>query len=104
MIPSVRNRKVQMYERFEKVKCIPVLFVLIYLVIILYITLFCRSSGLLRSCKLEPFYSYIVWYRSGFVWNRQLLFNIALFVPLGYFLINALQRWNKKNRNAVGWN
>ena len=78
----------------EKEKYIPVLFVLIYLVIILYITLFCRSSGLLRSCKLEPFYSYIVWYRSGVVWNRQLLFNIALFVPFGYFLVNALQSWN----------
>ena len=39
-------------------KFIPVLFLIIYLLFIFYITLYTRSFSLVQSSRLEPFWSY----------------------------------------------
>ncbi len=87
--------------KLGKDKTTPLILVVVYLLIIVYITLLSRSSSLLRLCKLEPFWSYIEWYRGSAVWNSQILFNIALFVPLGYFLIDVLQNWSLKRAEII---
>lgn len=74
----------------------PLLFLTVYILIVLYITLFSRSFSLVHVCKLELFWSYVAWYRGNGGMNGQILFNIALFVPLGYFLFGVLQGRNCK--------
>ena len=78
----------------QHIKYSSLLVLTVYILFVLYITLFSRSSGLIRTCKLELFWSYISWYKGSALWNEQILFNIALFVPLGFFLYNVLQSWN----------
>lgn len=46
---------------------------------------------MVRDCRLNLFWSYVEWYRKGSILNRQILLNIAMYVPLGYFLFNVLQ-------------
>lgn len=77
-------------------KHLSVLFLAVYLLFVFYITLFSRSSSLLRTCRLELFWSYLEWMRGNARLGREILLNIALFVPLGYFLCNVLQNWRKR--------
>lgn len=67
----------------------PIIWLVIYLLFILYITLYSRNFSLIQSSRMEFFWSYKAWLdgKSG----NQILLNIALFVPLGFFLSNALQ-------------
>lgn len=77
-------------------KCVPLLFLAVYLLFIFYITLYSRSFSLIRTCRLELFWSYLQWAKGSAGTGDQILLNIALFVPLGYFLANALHVWNIK--------
>ena len=75
-------------------KYVPLLFLAVYLLFIFYITLYSRSFSLIRTCRLELFWSYFQWAKGSADTGKQILLNIALFVPLGYFLANALHVWN----------
>ena len=75
-------------------KCVPLLFLAVYLLFIFYITLYSRSFSLIRTCRLELFWSYFQWAKGSAGTGDQILLNIALFLPLGYFLANALHVWN----------
>ena len=77
-------------------KYVPLLFLAVYLLFIFYITLYSRSFSLIRTCRLELFWSYLQWAKGSAGTGDQILLNIALFVPLGYFLANALHVWNIK--------
>ena len=77
-------------------KCVPLLFLAVYLLFIFYITLYSRSFSLIRTCRLELFWSYLQWAKGSAGTGDQIILNIALFVPLGYFLANALHVWNIK--------
>lgn len=78
----------------KKYESIP--FLAVYLLFVLYITLFSRSSSLLRSCRLELFWSYQVWLQGNAGLGREILLNIILFVPLGFLLINVLHTFQKR--------
>lgn len=77
-------------------KVVPVLCLVIYLLFIFYITLYSRSFSLTRACRLELFWSYFQWAKGNAGAGEQILLNIALFVPAGYFLADALHTWNVK--------
>jgi len=77
-------------------KYVPLLFLAVYLLFIFYITLYSRSFSLIRTCRLELFWSYFQWAKGSAGTGKQILLNIALFVPLGYFLLGVLRTWNIK--------
>lgn len=77
-------------------KYVPLLFLAVYLLFIFYITLYSRSFSLIRTCRLELFWSYFQWAKGSADTGKQILLNIALFVPLGYFLLDVLRTWNLK--------
>lgn len=63
---------------------------LVYLLIILYITLFSRHGSLLRTCRVDLFWSYALWFEGNSGLGKEIVLNIALFVPYGYFLSQTL--------------
>ena len=63
-------------------KYVPLLFLAVYLLFIFYITLYSRSFSLIRTCRLELFWSYFQWAKGSADTGKQILLNIALFVPL----------------------
>ena len=58
----------------------------IYLLCILFITIFSRTPSLVRTVRPIPLWSYIDWVKGN--WSRGLSIglNIVLFIPLGYLL------------------
>lgn len=62
------------------------IFIALYLIAIIYITILSRSPYLNVSVRLIPFQSYYEWIRGN--WNRgsSILLNIILFAPFGYLL------------------
>ena len=82
-------------------KYVPLLFLAVYLLFIFYITLYSRSFSLIRTCRLELFWSYFQWAKGNAGTGKQILLNIALFVPAGYFLANVLHAWNIKRAGVL---
>ena len=82
-------------------KYLSLLFLAVYLLFIFYITLFSRSFSLTHDCRLELFYSYGQWLHGSVGTGKQILLNIALFVPAGYFLAEALHAWNVKRTDII---
>ena len=69
-------------------KC-KIILVLIYLSIILFITLFSREFRMKRSFRVGIFRPYKLWLSGNWIQGRMILKNIALFVPLGYYLVSS---------------
>lgn len=82
-------------------KYVPLLFLAVYLLFIFYITLYSRSFSLIRTCRLELFWSYFQWAKGSAGTGKQILLNIDLFVPAGYFLANVLHAWNIKRAGVL---
>lgn len=64
--------------------------VVIYVLCLLYITLFSRSRSLSRVLSLNLFRSYRLWFTGSVVRGLAILQNIALFVPCGYLFSAVL--------------
>lgn len=62
---------------------------LVYMGVIIYVTLFMRTSYQLGAINLRPFWSYAFLDRPHIRW--QIYMNIFLFIPFGFVL-----RWNYK--------
>ena len=77
-------------KKFTGKSKIYILLSLVYLLIILYITLFSRHGSLLRTCRVDLFWSYSLWLEGNSDLGKEIILNIALFVPYGYFLPQAL--------------
>ena len=82
-------------------KYVPLLFLAVSLLFIFYITLYSRSFSLIRTCRLELFWSYFQWAKGSGGTGQQILLNIALFVPAGFFLANVLHAWNIKRAGLL---
>ena len=80
-----------MKEKAGKQKAPEILCLIVYLFFIVYITLLSRTSTLAISSRLIPFWSY-----TSKEHLAQVAMNIALFVPLGYFLISVYSKLNRK--------
>ncbi len=78
-----------------------VLFLTFYLLLVLYITLFSRSPSLTRSYELGLFWSYALWFKGSELLGSQILLNIALFVPLGFLITDAIQLVYKKKNGII---
>ena len=68
-------------------KYVPLLFLAVYLLFIFYITLYSRSFSLIRTCRLELFWSYFQWAKGDSFVGKQVILNIALFVPLRLYIM-----------------
>lgn len=69
---------------------------LIYIIAILYITLFSRPRSLMSVAHFNAFWSYRRWISHGWYYARQILLNIGMFVPLGW-LLTAVGKDNPTN-------
>jgi len=61
---------------------------------ILFITIACRQSTLLAQYKLVPFWSYISSIKGNYFLAQEIILNMIMFVPVGFFL--ASQRRQSK--------
>ena len=64
--------------------------VVIYVLCLLYLTLFSRSRSLSRALSLNLFRSYKLWFTGSSVRGLAILQNIALFIPCGYLFSTVL--------------
>ena len=60
---------------------------LLYMLVVIYVTMFMRAQYQLRGINLRPFWSYALLYRTDIRW--QIYMNVFLFIPFGFIL-----RWN----------
>ena len=88
-------------KTFLHKKSLPFLFLCIFLMFIFYITLYTRTFTLTQSCQLDLFWSYREWMKGRPGIAREILLNIALFVPLGYFLSHVLDSCKVKRYGLV---
>lgn len=86
-------------SRFHKNK--DALLSAVYLVIILYITLFTRDPLIIRRTRITPFWSYLECFRGNIKYSAEILLNIGLFVPLGFFLANTICRRGEHTRHML---
>jgi len=78
-----------------------IVIVLLYLLIILFITFFSRVPQIVYDVKLVPFWSYASWLRGNHSAGRSILLNIVLFIPLGYFLSSLFSSSKKKELTSI---
>ncbi|MCR5419749.1 MAG: VanZ family protein [Lachnospiraceae bacterium] len=64
---------------------------MIYLFVIVYVTLLSRTPMLNRVTKLQPFWSYAMLLKGKMTYARQIVLNIILFIPFGFFLSASFQ-------------
>ena len=57
---------------------------------ILYITLLSRAPSLVRDYTIDPFHTYRSWFAGSSFHRKEILQNIALFIPCGFFLTTFL--------------
>ena len=76
--------------------------ILFYLVIIFYITLISRNTSVSRPINADLFSSYVAWVEGGAGHGIQILLNVFLFVPLGFFLADFFNGRAKKLKNNEG--
>ena len=77
-------------RKAENRKWIAWLFLLLYLCCVVYITLLSRGDSLKRIFRADVFTSWRMWLGGNAARGRPILQNIALFVPLGFFLTQVL--------------
>lgn len=70
-----------MVEDLKKKRVLNICYLIVSIIFILYVTILTRMPTLTSTVRLVPFWSLA---SKGYI--RQVLLNIALFVPLGYFL------------------
>ena len=76
-------------------------FLLMYLFCLLYITLLSRSGSSSRIFRADVFASWRMWFGGNAVKGRSILQNVALFVPLGFFLTQALSLPKRRGRFLI---
>ena len=64
--------------------------IIISLFCVLFITIISRTPTLIRTVHLVPLWSY-----TSHGHGKQILLNIALFVPLGFFLSSTFSKSNR---------
>ena len=77
-------------RKAENRKWIAWLFLLLYLCCVLYITLLSRGDSVKRIFRMDVFASWRMWLGGNAARGRPILQNIALFVPMGFFLTQVL--------------
>ena len=89
------------YQKFKKI--IYIMVFIVYVVIILYITLFSRTPSVRRS-MLTPFWEYreLIYSADKLYWFGQIIGNIVMLMPLGVFLCLMCRRLNPIHIGMIG--
>ena len=58
----------------------------LYLICVLYITILSRTPALFRTVKPIPFWSFFDWLKGNWARGGSIVLNVVLFIPLGYML------------------
>ena len=74
-------------KKTRNVKCINTGCILLYTLLILYLTILRRPSGETGHYNFELFWSYQFWNRADYRW--QIYMNVLLFVPFGFLFSDA---------------
>ncbi len=69
------------------------LWVILYFLCILYITVLSRTKSLNQIVKPIPFWSFIDWFKGNWARGVSIALNVILFIPLGYLLTGL---WKSK--------
>ena len=85
----------------ENRKWIAWLFLLLYLCCVVCITLLSRGDSLKRIFRVDVFTSWQMWFEGNAARGRSVLQNIALFVPMGFFLTQVVPERKYKFPAAV---
>lgn len=73
--------------RMEKRKrYICILCLVVYLILVTYITILSRTPSLARIVRVVSFWSYLDWIRGNWQRGLSIVLNIGLFIPVGYLL------------------
>ena len=72
----------------------------LYLLTVLYFTVLSRSIGL-HTAQFELFWSYKKWFAGDFDLGREIIANIAMFLPFGFLSSCLLQTYGRLNRRTV---
>ncbi len=67
----------------------PLICLLLYILAVLYITLFSRPRSLMSIVHLDPLWTYKLWATHGWFYIRQVILNIGMCVPLGWLAASA---------------
>ena len=81
-------------------KHITVIILVFYLFTVLYFTVLSRSIGL-HTAQFELFWSYKKWFAGDFDLGREIIANIAMFVPFGFLSSCLLQTYDRLNRSTL---
>lgn len=65
-----------------------------YCLLLLHATVFSRSTGQFPKYSLCPFYSYYDIAKGNYSLFPQVLMNVLLFIPVGFFVKGTFSRWN----------
>ena len=90
------NRKQVLWGTKSSIKRSTVFFLLAYLGVLIYATLLTRSPASEPVFRADLFWSYDEWLHGNRTQGRQILSNIALFIPLAYYLsalFSGRRRW-----------
>lgn len=80
------------------------MFLLVYFIIVIYITVISRSAGAPQPVNTDLFWSYLEWAKGDTGYGIQILLNIFLFIALGFFLADACNGKDKQVMNNTGIN
>ena len=72
-----------------------------YVCCVLFITLFSREMDLIHRIEWIPFWSVYDWIISGSDYGVSFFLNIALFIPLGYYLAELSGKAGEKNHKGI---
>ena len=72
-----------------------------YVCCVLFITLFSREMNLIHRIEWIPFWSVYDWIISGSDYGISFFLNIALFIPLGYYLAELSGNAEEENHKGI---
>lgn len=72
-----------------------------YVCCVLFITLFSREMNLIHRIEWIPFWSVYDWIISGSDYGISFFLNIALFIPLGYYLAELSGKAEEENHKGI---
>lgn len=73
-----------------------------YCLLLLHFTVFSRTTGQIVKYSLYPFYSYYDIAKGNYSLFPQVLMNVLLFIPFGFFVKGTFSKWNWKRVLIVG--
>lgn len=81
--------------------CLGILFLFCAVGCILYMTILSRTVSLTRECHFIPFGRWLAWLSGNGTIGREIVENIALFVPFGYMAMSLFSMLNVRKSGVL---